>query len=127
MADWSKRRAWTRRLHALLGVVSAFNLILLIGTGFLLQHRELLRLDERNVSRRVLPPSYRPEDPGRGIRADIVVTDLHSGRLFGTVGTLVLDALTLIWLVMLATGLAIYISGTRSRLSSRPLQEDEGE
>jgi uncharacterized iron-regulated membrane protein len=127
MADWSKRRAWTRRLHALLGVVSALNLLLLIGTGFLLQHRDLLRLDERNVSRRILPSSYRPEDPGRGVRADIVVTDLHSGRLFGTVGTLILDALTLTWLVMLATGLTMYFSGTRSRRLSRTPREDEGE
>jgi hypothetical protein len=127
MADWSKRRAWTRRLHALLGVVSAFNLVLLIGTGFLLQHRELLRLDERNVSRRVLPPSYRPEGPGARVRADIVVTDLHSGRLLGTAGTLILDVLTLTWLVMLATGLKMYFSGTRSRRSSRTLRRDEGE
>jgi hypothetical protein len=121
----SKYRPWTRRLHAILGLISAFNLALLISSGFLLQHRELLRLDERNVSRRILPSSYRPEDPGLRVRADIVVTDLHSGRLFGTAGTMLLDAVTLVWLVMLATGLAMYISGARSNRSSRSLPEDE--
>jgi uncharacterized iron-regulated membrane protein len=108
-------RYWTRRLHAILGLISAFNLVLLISTGFLLQHRDLLRLDERTVSRRILPSFYRPEDPGRGVRADIVVTDLHSGRLFGTAGTLLLDAVTLLWMIMLATGLTMYLWGSRSK------------
>jgi uncharacterized iron-regulated membrane protein len=127
MAVRSKRRYWTRtrRLHAALGLISAFNLILLVGTGFLLQHRDLLRLDELTVSRRILPSFYRPEDPGRGVRADIVVTDLHSGRLFGTAGTLLLDAVTLVWLLMLATGLTMYISGARANRRSRALHEDE--
>jgi uncharacterized iron-regulated membrane protein len=123
----NRRRSWTRRLHAFLGLVSSLNLVLLISTGFLLQHRDLLRLDERNVSRRVLPSSYRPEDPGLTVRADIVVTDLHSGRLFGTVGTLVLDAITLIWVLMLTTGLTMYFSGVRSKRSSQNLRQNEDE
>jgi uncharacterized iron-regulated membrane protein len=109
-------RGWARRIHALLGLISAFNLLLLISTGFLLQHREMLRLDEHTISREVLPSGYRSEDPGSRVRADIVVTDLHSGRLFGTTGTMVLDAVTLVWLVMLATGLVMYFS--RSKLKS---------
>lgn len=120
------RRFWTRRLHATLGLISAFNLVLLISTGFLLQHRELLRLDERAVSRRILPSSYRPEDPGRGVRADIVITDLHSGRLFGAAGALLLDTVTIVWLVMLATGLAMYVSRARAkRRSLGPQEENE--
>lgn len=120
-----KRRYWTRRLHALLGLISAFNLLLLISTGFLLQHRDLLRLDERSVSRRVLPSFYRPDDPGQAVRADIVITDLHSGRLFGTAGTLVLDTLTLVWLIMLTTGLVMYFSKSQGKRRSRGLQDDE--
>jgi hypothetical protein len=125
VAALSKRWHWTRRLHAVLGLISAFNLLLLIGTGFLLQHRELLRLDERSVSRRILPLHYRPEDPGLGVRADIVITDLHSGRLFGTAGTLLLDTTTLVWLLMLATGLVMYLSGSRAKSLARSLQEDK--
>jgi len=92
----------------LLGVISALNLLLLIGTGLLLQHVALLGLDEHTVSRRLLPSSYRPQDGDSGTRADIVVTDLHSGRMFGTAGTLFLDVVTLAWLVMLTTGLVMY-------------------
>jgi hypothetical protein len=105
------RKAWVRRTHALLGLVSSLNLLLLIGTGLLLQHASLFRLDERTVTRRLLPPAYRPQDGNRGVRADIVITDLHSGRLFGKAGTLVLDVMTLAWLVMLATGLVMYSLG----------------
>jgi len=97
-----------RRLHAFLGVVSACNLFLLISTGLLLQHTELLHLDEHTVTRKLLPAAYRPQDGDSGVRADIVITDLHSGRMFGVVGTLVLDVVTLAWLVMLLTGLVMY-------------------
>lgn len=109
------RRGWTRRIHAILGLVSAFNLLLLISTGFLLQHREILRLDEHSMSRKFLPSGYRTEDPGSAVRADIVITDLHSGRLLGTTGAFALDAVTLVWLVMLATGLIMYFSRSRSK------------
>ena len=108
---------WVRSLHAFLGVVSAVNLFLLICTGLLLQHAAMLHLDERTVSRTILPSGYRPQDGGYGVRADIVITDLHSGRLFGTVGTLILDVITLAWLVILATGLVMYI--LRLRLKQR--------
>jgi uncharacterized iron-regulated membrane protein len=113
------RRYWTRRIHALLGVISAFNLIVLISTGFLLQHRDLLHLDEHSVTRRILPSRYRPDDAGDSVRADIVVADLHSGRMYGAFGLLVLDLLTLAWMIMLLTGLIMYFSGRRSPRQSR--------
>jgi hypothetical protein len=109
-----------RRLHAILGLISAFNLLLLISTGFLLQHRTLLRLDERMLTRKILPSGYRPQDGGGGVRADIVVADLHSGRLFGVAGGLALDTITLAWLVMLATGLVMYLSSQRTNGRARP-------
>jgi len=105
----------TRRIHAFLGIVSALNLFVLITTGFLLQHASLLRLDERTVSRAVLPRSYRPQDGESGVRADIFVTDLHSGRLIGTAGTLLLDGLTLVWITLLITGLVMYAGKERAK------------
>ena len=108
------RRPWVRRVHAVLGLISALNLFVLIGTGFLLQHRTLLRLDERTWKRGLLPSGYRPQDGESGVRADIVIADLHSGRLFGVVGALALDVITLAWLVMLATGLVMYLSSQRA-------------
>ncbi len=107
-----RRRNWPRTVHSLIGVVAALNLLLLIMTGFLLQHRDLFRLEERVVSRKLLPAGYRPQD-GLEVRGDIVVADLHSGRLFGGTGALVLDGVTLGWLLLLVTGLVMYATGAR--------------
>src|SRR6266850_2283941 len=122
----ARRRPWVRRLHAILGLLSAFNLLVLISTGFLLQHSTLLRLDERMLTRKMLPNGYRPQDGGRGVRADIVVADLHSGRLFGVAGALALDIITLAWLVLLATGLVMYLSNQRTNGRARPRGAIEG-
>ena len=122
----SRRRLWVRRLHAILGLISAFNLLVLISTGFLLQHSTLFRLDERMLTRKILPSGYRPQDGGGGVRADIVVADLHSGRLFGVAGALALDIITLAWLVMLATGLVMYLSSQRTNGRARPRGAIEG-
>lgn len=110
-----RTRTWVRRAHGLVGVISALNLLLLIITGFLLQHREMFRLDERMLSRKILPYIYRAEDGPEGVRADIVVADLHSGRLFGRTGALVLDGITLGWLVLLTSGLVMYSVGRRRK------------
>jgi hypothetical protein len=117
--------AWVRRLHALLGVVSACNLLLLICTGLLLQHAALLHLDDHAITRRLLPSAYRPQDGDVGVRADIVVTDLHSGRMFGTVGTVVLDVVTVAWLLMLATGLVMYSMKLGKNKRKEGMQESE--
>ena len=121
--------AWVRRTHALLGVISACNLLLLIGTGLLLQHAALFRLDEHTVTRRLLPSAYRPQDGDSGVRADIVITDVHSGRIFGTAGALILDGITLAWLTMLVTGLVMYSlkrgnggNGGKKKLEERELE-----
>ncbi len=111
----SRTRTWVRRAHGLVGVISALNLLLLIATGFLLQHRETFRLDERMISRKILPHIYRSEDGPEGVRTDIVVADLHSGRLFGRTGALVLDGITLGWLVLLTSGLVMYAVGRRRK------------
>lgn len=111
----ASNRLWLRRLHGLVGVVASLNLFLLLGTGFLLQHRETFALDEHLVSRTFLPASYRVQDGPDGVRADIVVTDLHSGRLLGTTGTLVLDGITLAWFVLLLSGLYMFVVGRGRR------------
>lgn len=49
-------------------------------------HREVLRLDERKISRRILLSSVEPEDPGLGVRAEIGVTELHTRCLLGFAG-----------------------------------------
>jgi hypothetical protein len=97
-----------RRMHSVIGIVSTLNILLLISTGFMIQHREELNLENRNVERRFLPNSYRPMDGGQGVRGDIVVTDLHSGRLLGKRGTLLVDGLTVAWLVLVVSGVLMF-------------------
>jgi len=87
----------------------------LITSGLLLQHASRLRLDERRVSREILPSAYRPQDGANGVRADIFVTDLHSGRLFGTAGLILLDGITLAWMTLLLTGLVMYVAKQRAK------------
>lgn len=115
------RSKWLRRVHGTLGVISALNLFVLITTGLLLQHARLFRLDERFVSRRVLPSHYRPQDGEEGVRADIVVADLHSGRAFGVAGALFLDGVTVAWLLLLATGLVMYFVRNGGKTKSETL------
>ncbi|HSE48348.1 MAG TPA: hypothetical protein VLA96_03985 [Terriglobales bacterium] len=106
---WARR---LRRLHALVGLALTLNLLLLLVTGFLVQHREDFKLEDRTISRAWLPENYRPLD-GPEVRADIVVTDVHSGRILGPNGALILDAATLGWAVLLVSGLWIYVFGRR--------------
>ena len=120
-------RTWSRRLHALVGIVSSVNLLVLIASGMLLQHASLFRLDEKTVSRAVLPKGYRPQDGEAGVRADIFVTDLHSGRLLGTAGTVALDVLTLGWLTLVLTGVVMYVGKQRAKTPVAADDEDDRE
>ncbi len=102
-------RARLRRFHRWVAAAFTLNFLLLAGTGFLVQHREWFRLEDKSVRRRWLPTGYRPSDPDSEIRADIVVADLHSGRLFGRYGPVVVDAAAAAWLLMMGSGAAMQI------------------
>lgn len=103
------RSRWVRKIHLVIGLVCTLNFMMLLVSGFLIQHREAFRLEERMVGRSWLPSGYRPADPDSAVRADIVLTDLHSGRLFGRYGTLLVDAMTVAWFLMIATGIGIVL------------------
>jgi hypothetical protein len=90
----------------------------LITTGFLLQNASFLKLDEKMIARALLPSFYRPQDGPAGVRADIFVTDLHSGKILGTPGMIVLDGITLVWMVLLLTGLVMYAGKLRAKQSA---------
>jgi uncharacterized iron-regulated membrane protein len=102
-----------RRLHTWIGILGGVNLLLIVSTGLLIQHRDLFGLETHYVSRRFLPSGYRPAD-GAEVRSDIVVTDLHSGRILGTTGAVILDTVTLCWLVLLMTGVRMYVKRANS-------------
>jgi uncharacterized iron-regulated membrane protein len=97
-----------RKLHIWVGLTAALYFMLIAATGVAINHRERLRLEERTVSRTWLPASYRPDD-GPEVRADIVVTDLHSGLIFGRVGAPILDFVALVWFISIATGVTMLV------------------
>jgi len=97
---------FVRKLHIWVGLSSALYFMLIAATGVMINHREGLRLEERNVSRSWLPGSYRPQD-GNAVRADIVVTDLHSGLIFGKVGAPVLDFVAAVWFISIISGVSM--------------------
>ena len=103
-------KTWLRRLHAIIGILSSLNLLMMLSSGLLMQHRETFGLEDRVISRTFLPASYRISDGTEGVRADIVVTDLHSGRIFGPIGLIALDVITLSWAVLLLSGIFIFTS-----------------
>jgi uncharacterized iron-regulated membrane protein len=100
-------RRLLRGAHAWVGVLASLNLLVIITTGFLIQHRDQFDLQDHYVSRRWLPSAYRLND-GATVRSDIFVTDLHSGQVFGGVGSLVLDLVTLAWFALLISGLILF-------------------
>jgi uncharacterized iron-regulated membrane protein len=108
-----------RRVHGLLGIIASLNLMVLLTTGLLIQHRDAFGLEERFVSRTFLPGSYRLSDGPQGVRADIVVTDLHSGRLYGAAGLLILDVATIAWAALLFTGIVMFSAKQFRRTSGR--------
>lgn len=101
-------RKQVRQIHAVIGLISSLNLLMILTTGVLIQHRETFRLEDRTVNRAFLPEKYRVDDGPEGVRADIVITDLHSGRILGSTGTLILDLTTLCWFVLLVSGLFMF-------------------
>jgi uncharacterized iron-regulated membrane protein len=106
-----------RKLHLTVGLVAALYFLFIALTGVAINHREGWRLEERVVSRGWLPDSYRPQDGGE-VRMDIVLTDLHSGLLFGRVGAPLLDVVAAVWLFSILSGLTML--ALRTSLHRRP-------
>ena len=100
---------FVRKLHIWVGLSAALYFMLIAATGVMINHREGLRLEERIVSRRWLPSSYRPEDGKEGVRADIAVGDLHSGLIFGKVGKPVMDFVAAVWFISIVSGISMLV------------------
>ncbi len=98
-----------RKLHIWVGLSAALYFMLIAATGVMINHREGLRLEDRTISRRWLPSSYRAEDGKEGVRADIAVADLHSGLIFGKVGKPVMDFVATVWFISIISGISMLI------------------
>ena len=100
---------FVRKLHIWVGLSAALYFMLIATTGVMINHREGLRLEERTISRRWLPSNYRPEDGKDGVRADIAVSDLHSGLIFGKVGKPVMDFVATVWFISIVSGISMLV------------------
>jgi hypothetical protein len=98
---------FVRKLHIWVGLSAALYFMLIATTGVMINHREGLRLEDRIISRKWLPSSYRPDDGKEGVRADIAVADLHSGLIFGKVGKPVMDFVAAVWLISIISGISM--------------------
>src|SRR5436309_11952833 len=107
----SRRRLlrFVRKLHVGVGLSAALYFMLIAATGVMINHREGLLLEDRTISRRWLPSSYRPDDGKEGVRADIAVADLHSGLIFGKVGKPVMDFVAAVWFISIVSGISMLL------------------
>lgn len=99
---------WKHRIHIVIGLVFALYFLMLAVTGVMVHHADSWGLTEEYVSRRYLPSSYRPLD-GDETRLDIVITDLHSGRIFGITGRWLPDLVAGFWTVSILTGIGMVL------------------
>jgi hypothetical protein len=100
---------FVRKLHIWVGLLAALYFMLIAATGVMINHREGLLLEDRTISRRWLPSSYRPDDGKEGVRADIAVADLHSGLIFGRVGKPVMDFVAAVWFISIVSGISMLV------------------
>jgi hypothetical protein len=94
-----------RKLHIIIGLVSALYFMLIAATGVAINHRSGWHLDEKYVSRTWLPHTYRPEESE--VRMDIAVGDLHSGLIFGKYGAPTMDFVAAVWFISILSGLTM--------------------
>ena len=116
----TKRRStnyrWWRAVHLITGILVALWLLAMSATGVLINHQESLGLTEMDVSNRHLPAHYTDEFHPETTRLNVVLTDLHSGRFFGARGKLISDAVAL--MVILSIGTGVYSFFLRRSASS---------
>ena len=109
---------WKHRLHVAIGLVFALYFLMLAATGVLIHHAGDWGLTESYVSRHYLPSNYRPLD-GEETRLDIVITDLHSGRIFGIAGRWLPDLVAGFWTISILTGIGMVLWGKVRRGNGR--------
>ena len=75
-------------------------------SGVLINHQESLGLLDVEISARYLPDYYRADARTGTTRLNILITDLHSGRIFGSQGAWVSDVIALLLVISLTSGVA---------------------
>lgn len=108
-------REWLYRIHVLTGLIAALWLLLVAITGVLINHQESLGLLDMELSDRYLPAYYRSDLRTGSVRLNILITDLHSGRILGAKGHWVGDGIALLLVISLTSGAFSYWARRRLR------------
>ena len=109
MSNLLKLWCWRDRLyriHVVTGLAAAVWFLLIAVTGILINHQESLGLLDAEISDRYRPGYYRADSRTGATRLNILLADLHSGRIFGSQGHWVSDLVALFLIVSLLTGFA---------------------
>ena len=109
-------RDWLYKVHIATGLVAALWLLLIAVTGVLINHQEEMGLWDIEISDQYLPNSYRADVRTGATRLNVIVTDLHSGRIFGVHGNLLGDLIALLLVLSIVSGSFCY--GTKRRLAN---------
>ena len=107
-------RDWLFKVHIATGLIAALWLLLIAVTGILINHQEELGLWDMAISDRYLPSYYRADARTGDTRLNVILTDLHSGRIFGVHGNLLGDLIALLLILSIISGSFCY--GTKRRL-----------
>lgn len=109
------------RVHVVTGLVAAVWFLLMALTGILINHQEPLGLLDAEISDRYLPGYYRSDARTGTTRLNIIITDLHSGRILGSQGAWMSDLVAVLLIVSLLSG---FVSNqTKKRLQAANLRE----
>ena len=92
------------RVHMVTGLAAAVWFLLMALTGILINHQESLGLLDAEVSDRYLPGYYRSDARTGTTRLNIIITDLHSGRILGAQGAWMSDLVAVLLIVSLLSG-----------------------
>ena len=93
------------RVHVVTGLAAAVWFLLMALTGVLVNHQESLGLLDAEISDRYLPGYYRSDARTGTTRLNIIITDLHSGRILGSQGHWLSDGVALLLIVSLLSGI----------------------
>lgn len=99
-----RKRAWTLRVHMVTGLIAAAWLLLIALTGILINHQEQLKLWEIEVKDSYLPGGYRTDVRDGATPLNVILTDIHSGRIFGLTGVLLWDVIAVLLIISITTG-----------------------
>ena len=121
VATLCRRRDWLYRAHLVTGLAAAVWFLLMALSGVLMNHQESLGLLDAEISDRYLPDYYRADARTGATRLNILLTDLHSGRILGSRGNLVSDLIALLLVVSLASGVGSH--RIKKRMQTANLKE----